>query len=72
MSKITNIFFSPSETTKKVLNQMASNFSKDYEICDLLYFDGEKEFSSDDIVLVGMPVYLQEEFLKLQGIGYPN
>ena len=57
MSKITNIFFSPSETTKKVLNQMASNFSKDYEICDLLYFDGEKEFSSDDIVLVGMPVF---------------
>ena len=38
MSKITNIFFSPSETTKKVLNQMASNFSKDYEICDLLLF----------------------------------
>ena len=57
MSKITNIFFSPSETTKKVLNQMASNFSKDYEICDLLYFDGEKEFSLDDIVLVGMPVF---------------
>ena len=57
MSKITNIFFSPSGTTKKVLNQMANNFSEDNEICDLLYFDGEKEFSSDDIVLVGMPVF---------------
>ena len=57
MSKITNIFFSPSGTTKKVLNQIASNFDEDYEICDLLYFDDVKEFSSDDIVIVGMPVF---------------
>ena len=35
MNKVTNIFFSPSGTTKKVLNQIASNFSEDYEICDL-------------------------------------
>ena len=26
-------------------------------ICDLLYFDGEKEFASDDIVIVGMPIF---------------
>ena len=57
MSKITNIFFSPSGTTKKVLEQIASNFNQDNEICDLLYFDGEKEFASDDIVIVGMPVF---------------
>ena len=57
MIKITNIFFSPSGTTKKVLNQIASNFDEDYEICDLLYFDDVKEFSSDDIVIVGMPVF---------------
>ena len=57
MSKITNIFFSPSGTTKRVLSQMASNFDEENEICDLLYFDGEKEFSGDDIVIVGMPVF---------------
>ena len=57
MSKITNIFFSPSGTTKKVLEQIAGNFNQENEICDILYFDGEKEFSDDDIVIVGMPVF---------------
>ena len=27
--KVTNIFFSPSGTTKKVLNQIASNFDEE-------------------------------------------
>ena len=57
MSKVTNIFFSPSGTTKKVLDQIASNFDEENQICDLLYFDGEKEFASDDVVIVGMPVF---------------
>ena len=57
MSKITNIFFSPSGTTKKVLNQIASNFDGENEICDLLYLNGEKVFAGDDIALVGRPVF---------------
>ena len=57
MSKVTNIFFSPSGTTKKVLDQIASNFDEENQIFDLLYFDGEKEFASDDVVIVGMPVF---------------
>ena len=57
MSKVTNIFFSPSGTTKKVLDQIASNFDEETQICDLLYFDGEKKFAGDDIVIVGMPVF---------------
>ena len=57
MSKVTGIFFSPSETTKKVVNQIAENFEGEKVICDLLYFNDEKEFASDDIVVVGMPVF---------------
>lgn len=57
MSKVIKIFFSPSETTKKVVGLIADNFKEESEICDLLYFDGEKEFADDDIVIVGMPVF---------------
>ena len=57
MSKITTIFFSPSETTKKVVSQIANNFEDEHVVCDLLYFNDEKEFASDDIVIVGMPIF---------------
>ena len=57
MSKISTIFFSPSETTKKVVSQIANNFEEDHVVCDLLYFNDEKEFASDDIVIVGMPIF---------------
>ena len=57
MSKIIKVYFSPSETTKKVVGLIADNFNEESEICDLLYFNGEKSFSSDDIVIVGMPVF---------------
>ena len=57
MSKITTVFFSPSETTKKVAGIIADNFEDEHVVCDLLYFNDEKEFASDDIVVVGMPVF---------------
>ena len=57
MSKITNIFFSPSGTTKKVLEILSGNFDGEKVICDLLYFNDNNEFGSDDIVIVGMPVF---------------
>ena len=57
MSKITTVFFSPSESTKKVVSQIANNFDDEYVVCDLLYFNDEKEFASDDIVIVGMPIF---------------
>ena len=57
MSNLTTVFFSPSETTKKVVSQIADNFEEEKVICDLLYFNGEKNFESDDIVIVGMPVF---------------
>ena len=57
MSKVIAVFFSPSETTKKVVSQIANNFDDESVVCDLLYFNDEKNFESDDIVVVGMPVF---------------
>lgn len=74
MTKIIKIYFSPSETTKKVAEQIAGNFSKDCETYDLLNFDDNKEFSSDDIAIVAMPIFAgrlpksgRERLSKLKG-----
>lgn len=57
MSKVIRIFFSPSETTKKVVNHVASKINGEKETCDLLHFNSKKEFLADDIAVVGMPVF---------------
>lgn len=57
MSKLVKIFFSPSNTTKQVVEKVSSSFSYEKETCDLLNFDSAKELSSDDIAVVGMPVF---------------
>ena len=57
MSKIIKIYFSPSGTTKTVVDQIASNFTQEQETYDLLNFNSEKKFEGDDIVIVGMPVF---------------
>ncbi len=57
MSNIIKIYFSPSQTTKTVVEQVASNFEKESETYDLLNFNSEKELSDDDIAIVGMPVF---------------
>ena len=57
MSNIIKIFFSPSQTTKKVVEQVAGNFEKESETYDLLNFNSEEEFSQDDIAVVGMPIF---------------
>ena len=74
MSKIIKIFFSPSQTTKQVVEQLESNFDGESETYDLLNFDSKKEFSKDDIVIVGMPVFAgripksgRERLAKLKG-----
>ena len=54
---ITNIFFSPSGTTKKVVEILANNFEEEKSICDLLYFDDNKQFNQEDLVIVAMPVF---------------
>ena len=44
MSKVIAVFFSPSETTKKVVSQIANNFDDESVVCDLLYFNDEKNW----------------------------
>lgn len=78
MSNVTKIYFSPSGTTKQVVEQIADNLTQKSETCDLLNFDLEKEFADDDIAVVGMPVFAgripksgRERLSKLKGNDTP-
>ena len=57
MTDITKIFFSPSQTTKKVVEEFSKNFEGTQETYDLLHFKENKELSQDGIAIVGMPVF---------------
>ncbi len=79
MSSVTKIYFSPSGTTKQVVEQIASNFTQEKETCDLLNFDMEKEFADEDIAIVGMPVFAgripksgRDRLSKLEGNNTPT
>ena len=75
---IVEIFFSPSGTSKKVSNQIASNFSQEKEECNLLIFNSEKQLDTDDIAIVTMPVFAgrlpktaSERLSKIKGNNTP-
>lgn len=57
MSKLFKIFFSPSNTTKQVVDEICKNFTQKPEICDLLNFSSSRDLSGEDIAVVGMPVF---------------
>ena len=57
MTNITKIFFSPSGTTKKVIEEFSKNFEGKKETYDLLNFNETKEVSGDDVAIVGMPIF---------------
>lgn len=78
MSKVTKIYFSPSGTTKTVVEHIASNFTQEKETYDLLNFNADKELSSDDIAIVAMPVFAgripktgRERLAKIKGNNTP-
>lgn len=54
--KVSKVYFSPSGTTKKIVDEIAKNFNLDNENYDLLSFDDKKNFD-DELVIVGMPVF---------------
>jgi len=75
---IVEIFFSPSGTSKKVSNQIASNFNQQKEECNLLIFKQEKQLDSEDIAIVTMPVFAgripktaRERLSKVKGDNTP-
>ena len=60
LTKISTVYFSPSNTTKKIAERIASNFEGTPEIHDLLMYEDNgkiREFGDSDIVIVGMPVF---------------
>ena len=58
MFKITEIYYSPSNTTKTVINNISSNIDGNVSSLDLLNsLKVEKTFENTDLVIVGMPVF---------------
>lgn len=56
LKKVSKIFFSPSGTTEKIVNEVAKNFNMNRENYDLLSFDEEKTFDNE-LVIIGVPVF---------------
>lgn len=54
--KLSKVYFSPSKTTEKIVNEIAKNFELKQENYDLLSFDSEKQFE-DELVIIGVPVF---------------
>ncbi|MBP3791076.1 MAG: 4Fe-4S binding protein [Methanobrevibacter sp.] len=54
--KLSKIYFSPSGTTEKIVNEVAKNFNMNRENYDLLSFDESKTFT-DELVIIGIPVF---------------
>ena len=54
--KLSKIYFSPSGTTQKIVNEIAKHFDLNRENFDLLSFDESKDFN-DELVIIGVPVF---------------
>lgn len=54
--KVSKVYFSPSGTTERIVNEVAKNFNLPQKNYDLLSFDGEKTFE-DELVIIGVPVF---------------
>lgn len=73
--KVSKIYFSPSGTTKRIVDEVARNFNLDNENYDLLSFDDEKSFDNE-LVIVGVPVFdgripemAKNRLLQMKGNG---
>jgi flavodoxin len=66
--KLSKIYFSPSGTTEKIVNEVAKHFNLNRENYNLLSFDEEKTFT-DELVIIGVPV-LTEESLNWFAKGF--
>lgn len=54
--KVSKIYFSPSKTTEKIVNEIAKNFNMNQENYDLISFSGSKEFTNE-LAIIGIPVF---------------
>ena len=54
------LYFSPTDSTKKIIKSIADSITSDYEVFDLTLPQNrvdELHFSNQDLVLIGMPTY---------------
>ncbi len=54
--KLSKVYFSPSGSTEKIVNEVAKHFNMNRENYDLLSFDSTKDFK-DELVIIGIPVF---------------
>lgn len=73
--KVSKVYFSPSGSTKRIVDEIAKNFELDNENFDLLSFDEDKPFENE-LVIVGMPVFdgripqlARERLMDIKGNG---
>ena len=81
ISKVNLVYFSPTQTTKKILQAFASVFHEQVSVYDFTLSLKTKElpcFAADELVVVGSPVYggripaVAESFYQnLRGLGSP-
>lgn len=60
IKKIIKAHYSPSKTTKKVVNIIADNFEGDFEEYDILNIKKDTEirtFESDELLIIGVPIF---------------
>ncbi|MEG2038426.1 MAG: hypothetical protein RRZ73_01730, partial [Oscillospiraceae bacterium] len=60
INKVTTVFFSPTDLTKKVLMLMAKEFplkTEEIDIADYAKKDATYQFTQDELVIIGAPVY---------------
>lgn len=59
-TKIAKIYFSPSNTTRKITDEIANKFEgtqEEYNLLNIASGNTVKEFDDDTLVIVGMPIF---------------
>ena len=59
-TKIAKIYFSPSSTTRKIVDEIANKFEgtqEEYDLLNAASGNTPKEFDDDTLVIVGMPIF---------------
>ena len=80
-TKIAKIYFSPSHTTKKIIDEIANKFESKQEEYDLLNISSgntPKEFDDETLVIIGMPIFAgrlpkiaSEKLMNFKGENVP-
>ena len=59
-TKIAKIYFSPSSTTRKIVDEIANKFEgtqEEYDLLNAASGNTPKEFDDNTLVIVGMPIF---------------